>query len=59
MASIVARIDPSSLSVWSWDSSRAGDTQEDLACGVFGCVSFERTSTFWQSHFVGAVMIRF
>ena len=39
--------------------TRAGDTQEDLACGVFGCVSFERASTFWQSHFVGAVMIRF
>lgn len=39
--------------------TRAGDSQEDLACGVFGCVSFERASTFWQSHFVGAVMIRF
>ena len=37
----------------------AGDRQEDLACGVFGCVSFARASTFWQSHFVGAVMIRF
>ncbi len=39
--------------------TRAGDRQEDLACGVFGCVSFERASTFWQSHFVGAVMFRF
>ena len=39
--------------------TRGGDSQEDLACGVFGCVSFERASTFWQSHFVGAVMIRF
>ena len=39
--------------------TRAGDSQEDLACGVFGCFSFERASTFWQSHFVGAVMIRF
>ena len=40
-------------------ATRAGDRQEDLACGVFGCVSFERASTFWQSHLVGAVMIRF
>jgi opacity protein-like surface antigen len=39
--------------------SRTGDRQEDLACGVFGCVSFTRSSTFWQSHFVGAVIIRF
>jgi len=39
--------------------TRAGDRQEDLACGVFGCVSFERSSTFWQSHFVGALIIRF
>lgn len=39
--------------------TRAGDRQEDLACGVFGCVSFERASTFWQSHFVGALIIRF
>ena len=39
--------------------TRAGDRQEDLACGVFGCVSFERASTFWQSHLVGAVMLRF
>lgn len=39
--------------------TRAGDRQEDLSCGVFGCVSFERASTFWQSHFVGAVVIRF
>ena len=39
--------------------TRAGDRQEDLACGVFGCVSFTTASTFWQSHFVGALMIRF
>lgn len=39
--------------------TRTGDRQEDLACGVFGCVSFERASTFWQSHFVGALIIRF
>ena len=36
-----------------------GDRQEDFACGVFGCVTFERESTFWQSHFVGALIIRF
>ncbi len=35
------------------------DRQEDFACGVFGCVTFERESTFWQSHFVGALIIRF
>lgn len=39
--------------------TRTGDAQEDLACGVFGCVTFERASTFWQSHFVGALIIRF
>jgi hypothetical protein len=39
--------------------TRTGERQEDLACGVFGCVSFERASTFWQSHFVGALIIRF
>lgn len=39
--------------------TRTGDRQEDLACGVFGCVSFERAATFWQSHFVGALIIRF
>jgi len=39
--------------------TRAGERQEDLACGVFGCVSFTRASTFWQSHFVGAVVIGF
>ena len=40
-------------------ATRTGDRQEDLACGVFGCVTFERASTFWQSHFVGALIIRF
>ena len=39
--------------------TRTGDRQEDFACGVFGCVTFERLSTFWQSHFVGALIIRF
>ncbi len=39
--------------------TRTGDRQEDFACGVFGCVTFERASTFWQSHFVGALIIRF
>lgn len=39
--------------------TRAGDRREDVACGVFGCASFTVASTFWQSHFVGAVMIRF
>jgi len=39
--------------------TRTGDHQEDFACGVFGCVTFERASTFWQSHFVGALIIRF
>jgi len=39
--------------------TRAGDRQEDINCGVFGCVSFTRASTFWQSHFVGAVVFRF
>lgn len=39
--------------------TRTADRQEDLACGVFGCVSFARASTFWQSHFVGALIIRF
>ena len=36
-----------------------GDSQEDLACGVFGCVSFTTKPRFWQSHFVGALIIRF
>lgn len=39
--------------------TRAGGREEDFACGVFGCVTFERASTFWQSHFVGALIIRF
>jgi hypothetical protein len=39
--------------------TRGGEQQQDLACGVFGCVSFTSASTFWQSHFVGALMIRF
>ncbi|GMR22412.1 MAG: hypothetical protein BMS9Abin37_0761 [Acidobacteriota bacterium] len=39
--------------------TRTGDSQEDIACGVFGCVTFKRASTFWQSHFVGALIIRF
>ena len=39
--------------------TRTGDRQEDFACGVFGCVTFERASTFWQSHFVGALIIKF
>lgn len=39
--------------------TRAGERQEDLACGVFGCVTFTSASTFWQSHFVGALIIRF
>jgi len=39
--------------------TRTGDSQEDFACGVFGCVTFERASTFWQSHFVGALIIKF
>lgn len=39
--------------------TRGGERQEDLACGVFGCVSFTSASTFWQSHFIGAVVIRF
>ena len=37
--------------------TRTGDRQEDFACGVFGCVTFERLSTFWQSHFVGALTL--
>ena len=37
----------------------SGERQEDLACGVFGCVTFTTAPRFWQSHFVGAVMIRF
>lgn len=36
-----------------------GETPDDVACGDFGCVSFEPDSRFWQSHFVGAVVIRF
>lgn len=39
--------------------TRGGDGSTDLSCGVFGCVTFERATTFWQSHFVGAVVIRF
>lgn len=39
--------------------TRAGDKQEDVACGIFGCAQFERASTFWQGHFVGGLVIAF
>lgn len=39
--------------------TRIGDKQEDVACGVFGCVSFERASTFWQGQIVGGLVIAF
>ncbi|HXV63819.1 MAG TPA: outer membrane beta-barrel protein [Vicinamibacteria bacterium] len=37
--------------------TRAGGGEQDFACGVFGCTSFERASTFWQAHFVGGLII--
>lgn len=36
-----------------------GESPDDLACNDFGCVTFESDSRFWQSHFVGVVIIRF
>ena len=39
--------------------TRAGGRQEDIACGVFGCVSFETASTFWQGQLVGGLIIAF
>ena len=38
--------------------TRAGDRQEEIACGAFGCASFETASTFWQVHFVGGLVIK-
>ncbi len=38
--------------------TRAGDRQEELACGVFGCASFTSASTFWQVHFVGGLVVK-
>jgi hypothetical protein len=39
--------------------TRAGDQREDIACTVFGCVSFETAATFWQGHVVGGVVFAF
>jgi hypothetical protein len=39
--------------------TRAGDQREDIQCSVFGCVSFEAASTFWQGHLVGGVVFAF
>ncbi|HSF16677.1 MAG TPA: outer membrane beta-barrel protein [Vicinamibacteria bacterium] len=36
--------------------TRAGDREQDFACGIFGCTSFESASTFWQTHFVGGLI---
>lgn len=39
--------------------TRAGDQREDVACGVFGCVSFETAATFWQGQVVGGFIVAF
>lgn len=39
--------------------TRGGDRQQEVACGIFGCATFERASTFWQGHFIGGLVFSF